>query len=185
VNMSLGRKSGTRQLKAAVENASAAGLVLVAAAGNGGMCNGKGDSVSYPAAYPEVIAVAATDSSDNRPCWSSTGPDVELAAPGVAVYSAWPHGIATSARDPQPVCEDQDGDGVDEACHFKYGSGTSMSSPHVAGAAALVFSAGAASNGAVRQLLQETATDLGTPGRDAQYGYGLVDAAAAVAAAAG
>ena len=147
----------------AFDNAAAAGMLHVAAAGNSGTCEGTGDSVLYPARYASVIAVGATDSADARQCFSSTGPKVELAAPGAVVNSTIPGG------------------------GYEMLSGTSMASPHVAGTAALVISTGLAdSNGngrindEVRQILIATAHDLGAPGRDTWYGYGLVDAAAAV-----
>jgi len=134
----------------------------VAAAGNSGTPPGKGDNVGYPARWDSVIAVAATDKNDNRASFSSTGPAVELAAPGVAINSTLP-GNSYGAY-----------------------SGTSMASPHVAGTAALVIASGITdSNGnglindEVRLQLQGTAIDLGDPGRDSKYGYGLVDAAAA------
>ena len=174
-NLSLGSSrnpGGTVQ--AAFDNAEAAGVVTVAAAGNDGNPSGKGNNVSYPARYGSVIAVAATDSNDTRASWSSTGDQVELAAPGVAVYSTWNDG--DSPHDPQPVCDPTHG------C-YKYGSGTSMASPHVAGTAALVIASGMSDangngriNDEVRLRLQETADDLGDPGRDPQYGFGLVDA---------
>jgi subtilisin family serine protease len=165
-----------------MERAYASGMLLVAAAGNGGNCSGRGDSVSYPAKYDSVIAVAAVNGSNARPCWSSTGDQVELSAPGVSVFSTWPLDLATSPRDPQPVCE-----GEPIVCHYKFGSGTSMSVPHVVGAAALVISSNTvsdanAANGIadeVRQRLNGTAFDLGAGGRDKQYGYGLVDALSA------
>jgi subtilisin family serine protease len=124
-------------------------LILVAAAGNSGNPGGGGDNVGYPAAYDSVIAVAATNQSDERASWSSTGPDVELAAPGVSIYSTLPGN--------------------------SYGtySGTSMACPHVVGVAALVIAAGISD---VRGQLQSTADDLGVTGRDSKYGYGLVDA---------
>jgi len=174
-NLSLGSSrdpGGT--VKAAFDNAEAAGVVIVAAAGNDGKPRGKGNNVIYPARYDSVIAVAATDSDNNRASWSSTGDEVELAAPGVSVFSTW--NDSDSPHDPQPVCDDA---GV---C-YKYGSGTSMASPHVAGTAALVIATGITDangngriNDEVRLRLDETADDLGDPGRDPQYGFGLVDA---------
>ena len=154
-------------VQAAFDNAAAAGMLHVAAAGNSGNCLGTGDSVLFPARYGSVIAVAATDQADVSPCFSSTGPKVELAAPGVSINSTAPGG------------------------GYQVLSGTSMATPHVAGTAALVFSAGPTDtngngrvNDEVRNILDNTAHDLGTPGRDAWYGFGLVDAAAAVAGAA-
>jgi subtilisin len=139
-------------VQAAFDNAASAGIVNVCAAGNSGRRNGTGDTVEYPAKYASCIAVAATDSGDSRAYFSSTGPEVELAAPGVYIYSTYLGGYATL-------------------------SGTSMACPHVAGTAALVIAAGI---GDVRTQLQQTADDLGAAGRDPLYGYGLVNAAAAV-----
>jgi len=178
-NLSLGwdPDPGTA-FKAAFDNAWNAGLVIVAAAGNSGNPAGKGNSVTHPAKYESVIAVAATDSSDARASFSSTGDEVELAAPGVAVYSTW--NDETGYYDPQPVCGN---DANGEYGCYKYGSGTSMASPHVAGTAALVIAGGIVDandngriNDEVRLRMQDTADDLGAAGCDPQYGYGLVDA---------
>ena len=149
ISMSLGTDTDYLPLHAACDVASG-GIVIVAAAGNDGNPPGKGDNVDYPARYDSVIAVAATDSNDNRARWSSTGPAVELAAPGVSVYSTVPGGYGTKG-------------------------GTSMACPHVAGTVALVIG-----EGDVRQYLQYTADDLGATGKDSLYGYGLVDADEAV-----
>jgi subtilisin family serine protease len=164
-------------VQAAFDNAEDAGLVIVAAACNNGNRPGKGDNVCYPALYDSVIAVAATDASDRRASFSSTGVQVELAAPGVSVFSTW--NDDTGYYDPQPVCRTVEG--VQEC--YKYGSGTSMASPHVAGTAALILAAKPDwTNDQVRAQLRATADDLGTTGWDPQYGFGLVDAAEAAPA---
>jgi len=141
-------------VEAAFDNSAAAGVLHIAAAGNSGTPKGKGNNVGYPARFNSVVAVAATDRNDNRASFSSTGDAVELAAPGVAINST------------------KLGGGYVEF------NGTSMASPHVAGTAALVIAAGIAD---VRTQLQTTADDLGDPGRDPQYGFGLVDADEAAA----
>ena len=140
-------------VKEAFDNAYAAGVLNVASAGNSGNPPGRGDNISYPAHWDSVIAVAATDQDDSRARWSSTGPSLELSAPGVAINSTLPGG------------------GYGEK------SGTSMASPHVAGTAALVWAADSSlTNEQVRVRLQDTADDLGALGWDSKYGYGLVDA---------
>jgi subtilisin family serine protease len=129
--------------------------LLIAAAGNDGD-EGEdypGGNVDYPARYSSVIAVAATDINDGRPAWSSYGPEVELAAPGVGVKSTWlDDGYATL-------------------------DGTSMATPHVTGTAALILAKNPTlTNEDVRNILKTTAEDLGAEGFDIYYGYGLVDA---------
>ena len=172
VNLSLGSSQNPGStVKAAFDNAEAAGLVIVAAGGNSGTPNGKGNNVIYPAKYASVIAVAATDKNDTRPSWSSTGEEIELAAPGVSVLSSWNDG--DSPHNPQPSILDGD--------WYKEGSGTSMASPHVAGAAALIIAAGVTNNDEVRLILNSTADDIGATGKDTHYGYGLVNVAAAIA----
>ncbi|WP_255150862.1 S8 family peptidase [Halorarius halobius] len=152
-SMSLGASSSYATLRDACRYAYDSGVLLVAAAGNDG-CNG---CVRYPAAYGSVVAVSATTSGDDLAYFSSSGAEVELAAPGEYVYSTVPGGYGTK-------------------------SGTSMACPHVAGAAGLVMAHGH-SNTEARQLLRDTAEDIGLSS-DAQ-GYGLVDAAAAAEAASG
>lgn len=161
VSLSVGGDAYSQAEHDACQAAYDAGLLLVAAAGNYGNPAGTGDTVDYPARNDTVIAVAATDAADQRAVWgtlaSATGPAVELAAPG--------DGIRSTAWDDT----------------YAYGSGTSMACPHVAGVAALVWAAHPEwTNEEVRAVLQNTAEDLGTPGRDEWYGYGLVNAVAAV-----
>ncbi|MDO8569279.1 MAG: S8 family serine peptidase, partial [bacterium] len=184
INLSLGKARDPGSIvKAAFDYAEAQGVVIVAAAGNSGTPSGKGKNVIYPAKFASVIAVGATDSANKRASFSSTGPEVELAAPGVAVYSAWNDG--TSPFDPQPVCVV--GTTVGEC--YKYGSGTSMASPHVAGVAALIIATGVIDtptspngriNDEVRKVMNDTAINLGVSGRDPQFGYGLVSAVDAI-----
>ncbi len=158
ISMSLGLSSDIVSLNEACDNAYDAGIVVVAAAGN----SGPGDNtVSYPAKYDSVIAVSATNGTDAIASFSSRGPEVELAAPGVVVYSTVPGGYTTK-------------------------SGTSMACPHVAGTAALVIASGITDennnggiNDEVRARLTETADDMGAMGPDSQYGYGLVNASKA------
>jgi subtilisin len=141
----------TTALRGACQAAQSAGVILVAASGNG-----YGAAVLYPAAYDSVIAVSATDSGDNLASFSNIGPQIELAAPGVSIKSTYAGGgYATMG-------------------------GTSMACPHVAGAVALAL-AGGVSN--PRSRLQDTAVDLGVPGRDTRFGYGRVDAAKATGTA--
>lgn len=160
INMSLGTGSDIQSLRDAVIAAKRAGVVVVAAAGN------SSGAVIYPAAYPETIAVSATDQSNIIAGFSSRGPEVDLAAPGVSIYSTYKGtGYATF-------------------------SGTSMAAPHVAGSAALVLNTPVGvydvnSNGKwdpdeVQTKLQATAIDLGNGGFDNLYGWGLVNAYNAV-----
>ncbi len=136
LNMSLGSSMHSQTLQDACDFADSDGHLLVAAAGNSGNSDGTGDNVGYPAKYDSVVAVAASDSNDKRASFSSTGPAVELIAPGVSIYSTLPGSYGTY-------------------------SGTSMASPHVAGVAALVWAADSnLYNTDVRSILQETAEDL-------------------------
>ena len=153
ISMSLGTNTDHRSLRDACDAAYAAGILLVAAAGNDGHPTGRGNTVDFPAAYGSVIAVAATDRNDVRAPWSSTGRAVELAAPGVGVNSTWLGG------------------------GYAIKDGTSMSCPHVSGTAALVMVTYPSwTNREVREQLQRTADDLGRAGMDTWYGHGLVDA---------
>lgn len=156
ISMSLGGNGSVEALRDACDSAYSAGILLVAAAGNDGDGDAETGEVDYPGAYGSVMAVAATDSGDGHPWWSSDGTEVEIAAPGTHVNSTAKGGGYTS------------GDGTSAAC------------PHVSGAAALLMSGSPALSAAeVRQELQDTAGDLGAEGRDAFFGFGIVNAAAA------
>jgi serine protease len=149
INMSLGGPIKSQIIEDAVNHALAKGVVVVAAAGN------SGKKVGYPAAYPGVIAVSATDDKDAIAWFSSRGPEVAIAAPGVAVTQ-------------QTVCNG----GKDKCEVFGTFNGTSMASPHVAGVAAMIESLGVTEPGAVRAALESTAR----PKDDKKlYGAGILD----------
>jgi subtilisin family serine protease len=154
ISMSLGGPDSTT-LHDAVQYAYSYNVTLVAAAGNEGA-----DNPSYPAAYDEVIAVGAVDQSYQVPSWSNRNPT--LTAPGVNILSTWPKN------------------------RYAYASGTSMACPHVSATVALIQSIRVAAGlrkltpQEVEQVLTTTAVDLGDPGFDPYYGYGLVDAYGAV-----
>jgi subtilisin family serine protease len=152
-NMSLGTSADIQSLHDACDTAYARGIVLVGAAGNSGDGDATTNEVEYPGAYSSVIAVAAADSADQVAAWSSSGPQVELAAPGVSIRSTYMGG------------------------GYKILSGTSMAAPHVSGTAGLVIKAvpGITAVG-VRQRLDSTADDILAPGPDNLSGNGLVDA---------
>ncbi|WP_245665510.1 type VII secretion-associated serine protease mycosin [Actinoplanes subtropicus] len=154
INLSISSTSSIEAMTNAIAYARSRGVVVVAAAGN---TRADGSPVSYPAADPGVLAVAATDAADHYAPYSNAGGYVDLAAPGSAVLSTFPGGYRTM-------------------------SGTSMASPHVAGLAALVRAADRGlTPDQVAQVIESSAVDLGAPGRDDDYGYGRVDAAAALA----
>jgi hypothetical protein len=161
INMSFGSSTTSRVLASAVQYASNKGVLLVAAAGNTRRVD---NAVIYPAAYPEVIAVSATDEADRVPDFSQRHPYVELSAPGVRI-------VSTFWRD--------SGYGS-----YVSSSGTSDAAPHVSGVAALLWSVNPElTSSQVRGILTEYADDLGAPGRDELYGAGRVNAYRAVEAA--
>ncbi|MBE3117107.1 S8 family serine peptidase [Candidatus Bathyarchaeota archaeon] len=143
-------------LRNALQAAYSRGILLVAAAGNSGNIQ---SGVGYPACYDTVIAVSATKHDNTRVTESCFGSEIELAAPGELIYSTYYL---------------NNGLGV--------GNGTSMAAAFVSGAAALVWAKNPAlTNVEVRDILDKTAFDLGSD-MDIYYGYGLVNASAAVSA---
>ena len=156
INLSLGGAAASQTLCEAAAYAQQRGALVVAATGNAGA------AVFYPAACAGVLAVAATDRADQRAGFSNFGPQVDLAAPGVEIYSTWPW---------------LDG--------YFIKSGTSMAAPHVAGVAALVWSRWPEwTNVAVSRQITETTVDVAAVGWDPYTGWGRLDAAAAVDAGA-
>lgn len=160
INMSLGGTVGSQAVADAVVAADAAGLLVVSAAGNSGCCN----TVLYPAKYAGSRAIAAVDQLDQWASFSSTGPEVDVAAPGVSVLSTVSTGTCS-------LCD---------SSGYRYLSGTSMATPHAAGVGALLMSRGFTKADAW-SLITNTAKDLGTTGFDEYFGWGRVDALASAA----
>jgi len=150
ISMSLGGGASTtlkNAVAAAWENGSATGSVLVAAAGNDG-----DGTLNYPAAYPEVVSVAATDHNDARATFSNANADVEVAAPGVNVLSTIPGG------------------------QYSELSGTSMATPHTSGVVGVLWQLFPTSTAAgIRSRLDAAVDDLGPAGRDQSFGFGRVN----------
>lgn len=166
ISMSLGDPQRSKTLERAVNYAWARGALLVAAAGNG-----YGAQVEYPAGYSAVLAISALDSDDGFALYSNVGAKIDLAAPGTLVLSTMPTYAVTLTDD-----------GLSN--NYATLTGTSMATPHVSAAAALLWSVRPdLTNLEVRDLLLSTAVDLGAAGPDRYFGYGKVDAAAAVDAA--
>lgn len=149
VNLSLGGGGYTDTMKNAVSYATDNGALVVAAAGNDGQ-----NSVSYPAAYSECLAVSALDPDETLASYSNYGDEIELAAPGTNVLSTWTD------------------DGYDKI------SGTSMATPVVAGVAGLALAAHDLTNAELRDHLKATAVDVGLA--EDEQGSGRVDAGNAV-----
>ncbi|SDT79074.1 S8 family peptidase [Actinoplanes derwentensis] len=154
INLSLGGTEADTAQKTAIAYARNKGVTVIAAAGNE---REEGSPVSYPAAFPGVIAVAATDSSDEVGVYSNEGDYVDVAAPGTGIVSTVPGGKYSTAN------------------------GTSMASPHVAAVAALLKAyQPAITPDEIEETLENTAVDLGTTGFDNDFGNGRIDAAAAL-----
>lgn len=162
INMSLGVRA-SRTLETAVNNAWNKGVVLVAAAGNGA-----NSTKIYPGAYPNVIAVAATDNNDAKAPFSTYGASwVDIAAPGVNVYSTFPnHTFVLGTQNKRSF-------------GYDVGNGTSMSSPMVAATAALAWSSNpAAAHTSIRSKVESSADKIA--GTGSYWAHGRVNAYNAV-----
>jgi len=153
INLSLGGTTESTSLTAAIQYAVDRNVLVVAAAGNGAA-----DSPpKWPGASDLTIAVTAVDRNNSVTSFDQRGDYIDLAAPGASILS-------TASND------------------YKIQSGTSMAAAFVTGAAALLFAAQPSITAAqVRDVLQRTATDIGAPGRDTTFGYGLINLVAAFA----
>jgi subtilisin family serine protease len=152
INLSLGGSQYSAILDDSVQYAVQKGVILVAATGNSGS-----STVLYPAAFPGVIGVGATDQSNHLAWFSNTGEGVDVVAPGVSIY------------------------GLDVGNGFRTRNGTSMSAPQVAGFAALLAGLPEMQySSAVVAKIESSAKDLGPAGWDPQYGYGLIQIGPAI-----
>lgn len=155
-NMSLGFPTVGSAFIDAVNNAVNAGIVLVASTGNA-----PGGAVGYPARLSNVIAVGATDNRDAAAVFQTSGPEMDISAPGVSIWTTTDVGTNPNS--------------------YSFQSGTSMAAPFVSAIAGLMRSVNPALTAAqVRQLLMDSAKDLGTPGVDPIFGAGRLNAGAAV-----
>lgn len=175
INMSLGGRFNSQVLERAVAYAHKKGVTVVCAAGN----DGKG-RVSYPAANTGAIAVAATQYDEATTFYSNWGKEIAVAAPGGNTRldqneDGYPDGVLQNTVTPGNIAK-QD---------YLLFMGTSMASPHVAGVAALLYSAGVTSPKEIERLLRETSRKPKQyQGKhDDHYGAGIVDASAALKAA--
>jgi len=178
INLSLGSEGTSQTVRSAIERAWSAGVVTVAAAGN----SGKG-VVEFPANLPNVLAVGALDARKERTSYSNTGSDLDFVAPGGDCErddNADGYGDCIFQQMPDDRYLEIGRHDVFCYCGL---DGTSMAAPHVAAAAALLFSQGFTDPAAVRAALEQTAERLGGApegGRNDTYGHGLVLPAAAL-----
>jgi subtilisin family serine protease len=167
INLSLSGSQTSAAERAAIRYATKKGVLLVAAAGNGGQ---SGNRASYPAALlgREGIVVGASTTTGTRAPFSTTGRYVDLLAPGVGVLGALAAGCPNTLFTPTPA-----------TAGYGFGSGTSYAAPEVAGAAALVWAASPLlSATAVATMLTGTASGHGT--WSTELGSGTLDVGAAV-----
>ncbi len=154
INMSFSTGTRVSAVTNAIAYARSKGVVLVAAGGNSRI---RGNQPSYPGAEPSVIAVAATEANDQAAIYSTAASYVDVAAPGGDILSTYPGG------------------------EYRAANGTSTAAAQVSAIAALVKAVRPALNpDQVEWVIEGSATNLGVAGKDADFGYGLVDAAAAV-----
>jgi subtilisin family serine protease len=162
INMSLGGGSNSTTLHNAIIAATNAGTLVVASAGND-----ESSSPSFPASYPEVLSVTAVGPDLQLASYSNVGGNVGVAAPGGNFRSnGGGSGVISSTWNY-----------VTGTANYASYEGTSMAAPHVVGVAALVLAVSPTLTGAqLRARLTSTAVHVGAPGRNDQYGFGLVNA---------
>lgn len=157
ISISQGTRKKQPALHKAIKEAAAQGIIVICSAGNHGEMI---DAVTYPARYPETIAVGALNRELVRPYFSSKGPSVDIVAPGNQIYSTVPGG------------------------NYHFMRGTSMATPFISGLVALKLAVHDADPRyfrnvkTLRKALKHMCIDLGVPGKDDDYGFGMIDAQA-------
>ncbi len=184
ISMSLGGPPGDSTgfgvVHQAIIDARNAGTVVVAATGN----SGDGE-LSYPAGFPECIAVGATDIDNTLAPYSQWGDNIDVVAPGGDLYDTIP-GTGYAAGVLQSTYWFMN-DGYGQLASvdsfgYTFLQGTSMATPHVAGLAALLISHGITGPSQIEQAITSTCTDLGSAGYDLYFGHGLINPPAALGA---
>jgi serine protease len=159
INMSLGGGGESQVMKEAIDYAYNKGVIIIAAAGNSNQ-----NAAAYPARYPHVVGVSATDSGGNKAPYSNYGAGVDISAPGGSENAK----ILQNTIDPSS--------GQSTFVGFQ---GTSMAAPHVAGVAALIKASGIDNPEQVQTILQQSARKISEDHLN-HFGAGQLDAAAAV-----
>jgi serine protease len=170
INLSLGGDSPSLTLERAIDRAVEQGVVVVAAAGNEGSGN-----ISFPATLPNVIAVGGVDARKRRAPYSNTGPELDVMAPGGDLDrddddDGRPDGVLQQTFDPDTAFFL----GRFDDFGYFFVMGTSQATPHVAALAALLYRQGITDPAAIQAAIEQTAEDLGSPGRDNTFGHGLI-----------
>lgn len=171
INMSLGGTGASQTAINAVNYASDKGCLILAAMGNEFM---EGNPTEYPAAYPKVMAVGATTETDERSSYSNTGPHISVTAPGGDV-------LEENDQNIRHYIFSSFWNKTNRTSGYVGAVGTSAATPVVAGLAALLWSVSPNATAAqIRSAIEESAVDLGAAGKDDDFGYGRIDALAAV-----
>ena len=161
INLSLGGSGNDPSVKSIINTATSKGILVFASSGNYASDNDpNNDSVLYPAAYSNTVAVGAVGRNNKRSSYSNYGENLDLVAPGNYIYSTWGY----YDQDSNKFIKD-----------YASLSGTSMAAPYASGVAGLLLAQGVPASQVISRM-KNTAVDLGPSDRDDEYGCGLVDA---------
>jgi subtilisin family serine protease len=175
INLSLGGPTPSAVVADAVKHAHARDVTVIAASGNENV-----SKVSFPAAFPEAISVGAVRFDKRRAPYSNYGSLLDLVAPGGDMGvnqngDRYPDGILQQTLETDSALR-----GIPGRFCFCFRQGTSMATPQVSAAAALLVARGTTKPAAIRKALLDSAQDLGPAGRDDHFGHGLLQARAAL-----